>query len=562
MAKKFTIAAIFEARDRITAPVTRMQNRIGKMTRSVGGFFNRINRMNRGVARSFSKLSYSISRSASAVSSFGRGIKSVLGTSLKFATGGIIALGGAVAYFTSKFAVLENAEAAFTPLLGGLKKANEMVKALNIDAEKTPFRFETLADVTKQLLPVMNKDIEKTRKTYKMLGDTAGGNAEKLTSITRGYTKALLKGKVDLEALNMIGEAGVPIFEQLAKSMGKNVDAKFFKSISAGKITVKDLENAFVKMTSKGGLFFKGMEIASQTTTGKWSTFLDAVDSTSEVIGKVLNKSVKVFIDRATRAAKAIKAWVEANEAFLQQRVDYYFKVMRDGIASFIEWIQRLNKEKPIFDRIKSAITNISDAISYLKNNAEKLTSWITTVGYIAAGFLAFATAIKVVTVAMGIFNVVVALNPISLMVIGIVALIAGFTALVVWIDDVIAGFNKMPWYVQAALLQFKLLFNAIKLVKDGLSYIFGFGDKAIKIPKIITEPNIQGLNVANDILGNRSANQNFTPRIVSQAERSASLQSKHTNQTEITIKDETGRASVTKGKKNNGLRLQSTGGF
>ena len=61
----------------------------------------------------------------------------------------------------------------------------------------------------------MIDDIENTIKTLRMLGDTAGGNAQKLDTITRGFTKSMLKGKVDLESLNMIAESGVPIFSEL-----------------------------------------------------------------------------------------------------------------------------------------------------------------------------------------------------------------------------------------------------------------------------------------------------------------------------------------------------------
>ena len=131
---------------------------------------------------------------------------------------------------------LEDAEAAFTPLMGGAARAKELVQALNIAAAETPFEFDAIRKATTTLLPVMNGDIQKTVDTFKMLGDTAGGNAEKLDSITRGFSKAMLKGKVDMESLNMIAEAGVPIFTEMAQSMGygkENMTA-FFKQISTG----------------------------------------------------------------------------------------------------------------------------------------------------------------------------------------------------------------------------------------------------------------------------------------------------------------------------------------
>lgn len=55
MANRFTVEAVFRGVDRVTAPVTRIQNRIGKFTRSFTGGLKRINRgvdgMTRGIRR-------------------------------------------------------------------------------------------------------------------------------------------------------------------------------------------------------------------------------------------------------------------------------------------------------------------------------------------------------------------------------------------------------------------------------------------------------------------------------------------------------------------------------
>jgi tape measure domain-containing protein len=147
---------------------------------------------------------------------------------------------------------IENMVAAFTPLTGGAENAQKMIKALNKEAATTPFELEGIGKVAKQLLPILGNDVQAVTKTFRMLGDTAGGSIEKLDTITRGYTKALMKGKVDMEALNMIAEAGVPIYQELAKSLGVSV-AEMTQMSSAGKITSSDLTKAFEAMTSSGG---------------------------------------------------------------------------------------------------------------------------------------------------------------------------------------------------------------------------------------------------------------------------------------------------------------------
>ena len=207
----------------------------------------------------------------------------------------------------------EQATAGFTPMLGSVGKAEKLVDALNKTAATTPFQFAGIAGIAKQLLPTMNGNIEKTVKTFRMLGDTAGGNMQKLDSVARGYQKAMLKGKVDVEALNMIAEAGVPIYDQLAKSMGVST-AQMLEMSSKGQITSERLTEAFEMMTSEGGLFFNGMEIASATMVGKLSTLKDNVAAVAKVFGKQLLPYVKDVIDRLISGAKQVQEFAGDTE--------------------------------------------------------------------------------------------------------------------------------------------------------------------------------------------------------------------------------------------------------
>jgi tape measure domain-containing protein len=231
--------------------------------------------------------------SKSAAVSVGTMTKSLI--SVQAVIGGIKALGRGIMSIVDSALMLEDAEASFTPLMGGANKARELVAALNKTAAETPFQFESISKAATQLLPVMNGDIEKTISTFRMLGDTAGGNAQKLESITRGFSKAMLKGKVDLDSLNMIADAGVPIFSEMADTVGFGKDnmTALFKAINTGKITTDDLTKTFQRMTGEGGLFFEGMIIASKTTSGVISTMKDNIQLTSAALGTAFLSYIK-----------------------------------------------------------------------------------------------------------------------------------------------------------------------------------------------------------------------------------------------------------------------------
>lgn len=501
MAGRFSVEAVFKAVDRVTAPVTRMQNRMQKFTRSV----------TRGLRRVDKSLN-------AVVSSLKRGTI----TAVKFGTIGLAAITAGVVSLAKQFAKIEDAEAAFTPLLGGAKKAKEMVKALNETAATTPFQFEQLSKSVNFLLPVMNGNIQDTIKTVRMLGDTAGGNAQKLESITRGFTKAMLKGKVDMESLNMIAEAGVPIFTELADSMGVEVNQAFFKMISAGKVATTDLTKAFEKMTSEGGIFFEGMEIASKTQSGLWSTLKDVIGLTAAEIGSVLAPTIKDLIRQLIDVSLRVREWVKNNKELLNLR-----------LQEFIEGV-------------KTVVKALGVAFEFVSKNKD-------TIMVLVGGFIALSLAVKVLSTAMIAFNIIAALNPIGLIVVGVAALIAGFAALITWIDDIAAGFEKLPGIVRFLLTPLELIIKAIKFIKDNIGSItgavsslgsfFGFGDD---------EEQQQQQQIADT-------------QIVTPQERTARTieEQRTTSQAEITLKAEQGTtAEVTNGKLAGGLQLQQSGTF
>lgn len=496
MPGRFSVEAVFKAVDRVTAPVSRMQKRVGKFTK--------------GMERGFRRLDRQIGK-------FSSGLKTGIG-----ALGvGVGAVTASVGLLLREFSKVENAEAAFTPLIGGAKKAKQLVAEINETAASTPFQFETLADAVNQLLPVMDGNIKDTIKTVRMLGDTAGGNAQKLDSITRGFTKAMLKGKVDLESLNMIGEAGVPIFKDLASVMGTEVNAAFFKMISAGKVTTTDLTKAFKRMTSEGGVFFNGMEIASKTTTGMFSTLKDNISLTAATLGSTLAPVAKEIIGRMTEMSKTIRELIVRNRELISVKVKEYFMFIVDNFQSIVKWGKRI--------------------------------------GTAIVVFIALATVLKTFIAIMTAVNLVMALNPIGLVILGLVALGAAFAALVALIivkwepikaffadlwDTALAGFNFFIDSVMGALNTLKSAFAGIGETFKKVGGFFGFGDSE-------DDETETGGNGAG-------------PQVVSPQDRVArSIEEKKTTSTaEVTIKDESGRAEITGGKMGPGLKLQSTGAF
>lgn len=285
-----------------------------------------------------------------------------LNTGFKVATAGAVALGGGIALVAREYSKIEDAEASFTPLLKSAGRAKEMVAALNDTAATTPFQFGQLSDVAGTLLPVMNGNIEKTVSTLRMLGDSAGGNAEKFRGIANGYTKAFLKGKVDMESLNMIGEKGVPIIDELAKMHGKN-NKQILKMVSNGKIGLEDLTGVFERMTQKGGIFFNAMDIASKTLTGRLSTLKDETGRAAAEIGGVLAPYLKALTDRLIATAIHVKNWIHQNRELIRTKVTEFIKKIPEYLEKIKYWVPKIAKLVGVFLAITAVVKALNIAM-------------------------------------------------------------------------------------------------------------------------------------------------------------------------------------------------------
>jgi len=571
MARKLEIKAIFRAIDKVSRPMSRMQKRVHRFT----------SRMERGL-RKVNRVSDKLVR----------GFKTVARVAAKALVAGVVGAGLAVGYLVKQFSKIEDAEAAFTPLLGGAKKAKEMVDQLNKTAATTPFQFENLADTAKQLLPVMDGDIERTIKTVRMLGDTAGGNAKKLESITRGFTKASLKGKVDMESLNMIAEAGVPIFTELATSMGMAVGPEFFKQMRAGKISVDDLNTAFETMTKDGGLFFKGMEIASKTTSGIFSTLKDNVQLTAAGLGETLAPVIKDIMKSAIEMTQRIREWVENNKELIKSKVVDFVERARKGLEKMVEKIREMNKQRNLIDMFFKAIKKVGEVISFLKEHGKTIATIVAVIG----------TLIVIAKVLIGVLtlvNLVMMANPVTLIVLGIMALIAILVALAVHFDvfRLLGDFFQELWldikmntdrFFKAMVKAFGMAVKSIKdtftSIKDMVIHIWdsivaGIKSRIEKIKNFIgpivdavksvfgadeAKPGLTIVDGGRDDRAGMGPGGSFTPQVVSPEEKTARYieESRKTSSAEVTIKDATGRAEVTRGELGQGVTLDRTGSF
>ncbi len=164
---------------------------------------------------------------------------------------------------------------SFDVMLGSAEKAESMISEIEQFAANTPLQMDGVTQATELLLSygVAQEDVM-TR--LQQLGDVSKGNAEKMQRVSLAYGQMVAKGKVTGEELRQMTEAGVPLMNALAESMGVTT-AQLSKLIEKGQVGIPQLNSALESMTSEGGQFFGMMEKQSQTMSGLWSTLMDNV---------------------------------------------------------------------------------------------------------------------------------------------------------------------------------------------------------------------------------------------------------------------------------------------
>ena len=86
-------------------------------------------------------------------------------------------------------------------------------------AVKSPFGVQQTSELA-VLLKQSGVYASDLMDTLRMLGDTAGGNMEKMKRIANNYAQIVSIGKASMLDMRQFAYAGIPIFEAVSKELG------------------------------------------------------------------------------------------------------------------------------------------------------------------------------------------------------------------------------------------------------------------------------------------------------------------------------------------------------
>ena len=201
-------------------------------------------------------------------------------------------------------------------VFGTKTQADTVFQNLSDYAVKSPFGIESVSEFAVLLKQsgVYGSDL---LDTLKMIGDTAGGDNEKMKRIANNYAQIVAVGKASMLDMRQFAYAGIPIYKEVADYL-KVSQSELRNMISDGKVSAEVIEKVFEKMTSKGGVFNEATEKGALTLSARRQNLEDVKTMAKAQLGEWrmnrgnpdgLGGSESQLIDMQEGFYKSLETW-------------------------------------------------------------------------------------------------------------------------------------------------------------------------------------------------------------------------------------------------------------
>ncbi|MBK2258737.1 phage tail tape measure protein [Francisella philomiragia] len=520
MSNKFAVDAVFRAIDRVTAPVTRMQNRINRMTRATSAHLDSLNRKMDKISVG---IKSGITKATVATTGMGFAMADVISTGADFEQ----TLVNAAAKFpgeirkgteefnllsqaaqrvgaTTEFSASESASALNYLAMAGFD-AKSAVSALpgvvNL-ATAAQIDLASATDIASDSLGafgLMSKDPLELGKNLSRVNDvlaktttTSNTNMEQLFETIKQAGPVATSAGASLETFAAI--AGQLANAGIKGSQAGTTMKNMFLSLSAPSTTgAKALEKLGVTTVDSAGNMLDITNIIGQlqnSLDGLGSA--ERADVLNKIFGKIPIAGVNVLLktgakgikDYTTQLENATGASTKMSDT-MRDTLQGRFKSLMSVIESVKISIFSLNSGplNDVVDRMTNWVrvnkdliaSKIGGFLKFLIDNLGTIVTWVKRIAIGLAVFWTLATALKTIATVMTIVNAVMAMNPIGLIVIAIGALIGAIAAVIYWWDELSSGFMSVASTVSNYLIGgLDRIPNSLKAIGFGIGLLFG----------------------------------------------------------------------------------------
>ncbi|WP_418715272.1 tape measure protein [Blautia hydrogenotrophica] len=406
------------------------------------------------------------------ISKLNSAAKSGVAAAGKALAGVTAALGAGVVAGVKYNATIEQYQTSFEVMTGSAEEAAKIVQRLTQIGAQTPFEMTGLAETT-QLLMNYGFTADEAMDRMMMLGDISQGSADKMNRIATAYGQMSSAGKVQLEDIKQMIEAGFNPLQEISQTTGESMES-LYDRISKGTISVDEITASMQRSTSEGGKYFQSMAKQSQTVSGQLSTLKD---NAMQLLGSLTSGVSEVLGGDVLPAVNEMLG--NLNNAFSES-----------GFQGFLD---ELGNAIPVLQGVTDVIGNLAERLQSLSGEElSQIAQDAAGIGGAAAGFSVLADAIPAVGSAVGSVN-----GKIS----GAAEAVSGFADSLIAAGGKSAAFGnalKKVSSLSSVFLKSLTFAGGVGVVVAGLGLLYSaFGDQ---IDQILMLVQTQGPKIISDL--------------------------------------------------------------
>jgi tape measure domain-containing protein len=272
----------------------------------------------------------------------------------------------------------EQTRIQFEVMLGSASKADTMIRQIREFAAATPFETQDLEQATSTMLGfgIAAEDI---MPNIKMLGDVAGGNADKFGRIVYAFSQVSATGRLMGQDLLQLINAGFNPLQTISEKTGIKLSV-LKKKMEDGAISAEMVKGAFQIETSEGGRFFGMMEKQSQTLAGRMGTLVDNIKMVGLEMGNTAQGGMKQFVEYGIQAVDVVKdtAWTDFFSALGDSVL--LFKGFGEFFAKFGEFGNSMFGLQYVIDTVTVSVRSMLFVVTGIFNTWEAIALTIRSI--------------------------------------------------------------------------------------------------------------------------------------------------------------------------------------
>ena len=291
---------------------------------------------------------------------------------------------------------IEQLQTSFEVMTGSAEEAEKTINDLKELGASTPYELKGLAS-TAQLLMQYGFTASNAVDATRMLGDISQGSADKMSRIAAAYGQMSSAGKVSLEDVKQMIEAGFNPLLEISNSTGESM-ASLYQRISDGTVSIDEITESIKRATSEGGQFYQSSEKQSKTLAGRISTLKD---ETAELGAEFVEELLPVTKDMVKKATDLINKFDDLTDEEKKNVVQAGLLLVALGptVKLFGTLTNGIGKTVKAVGTFTDALNVMKTGIKSSNQAANTLSSLMSTIANPTT--IAVTTIISTITLAM-----------------------------------------------------------------------------------------------------------------------------------------------------------------